>query len=111
HERQSQARIARASVKAGLAHLTIAGFDAEAATIVLADFGRRTMHTPSGEQQFLFDLLAVFAVSMPAVSHAHRNGDLLFAALHGVRVPTGALPLDPAQSRRRAALLWLSPAN
>jgi len=46
---QPQARTARAGVDAGLPHLAIAGFDAEAPAVALANLGGKTLDPPGGE--------------------------------------------------------------
>ena len=110
-EEQSQVGILRACIDARLTHLAIARFDAEPSAIAIADLGRRTMHAPGREQQLLFHLLAILAVPVSAITHAHIHRDLFAAVLHRVLIPTRRSPLDRVQAFRRTALLRFPPAK
>ena len=111
NEQQSDVGISGTSVNACLTHLTIACLDAEAFAVKLPDLCRRPLHSPRGEEQLLFDLLLVFPISMPSISQAHRNGDLLVPILHGVRIPARPLLLDPSQSGGVSPFRWASSAK
>ena len=105
NEQQAQARIASTGINPRLPHLAIACFDAESFAILLANLDRRTLHSPSGEQQFLSNTFFVFAVLVRAIVDAHRHRHLPTSVSHRVRIPTGRLLLDPAQPGRFATFL------
>ena len=51
-EQQPQSWIARAGIDSRVSQLAIARFDSEPLAIHFTNLGRRTLHAPSGEQQF-----------------------------------------------------------
>ena len=108
---QSQVRVAGTGVDSSLPPLTITGFDAKPFAVTLADFGGIAMHSPGGEEQFLTPLFAVLAVPVTAVSDAHQDRDLPFAAFHRMRIPARRLSLDPAQAGHFASLFGRRPAS
>ena len=54
-------------------HLARTGFDAKATPVAFANLGTGIMHIPCGEQEFLPNRLAVFAIPMPTESHENQR--------------------------------------
>ena len=90
--------IACTGVDFRLARLSVAGFDAEARAVAFADFSRCAFHAPRGEQEFVLDAPAVFAILVRAVSHADAHRDFAPVILRRMRVPTDAALLDGPQT-------------
>ena len=104
HERQPKMRVSRAGVNPSLTHLAITGLDAEPLPITLANLGRGAAHTPGPEEQFLLGPLAVLAILVRAIGHADLDRHLARFVLQRMRIPSGRLPFDLAQSGRRTSL-------
>src|SRR5690349_7359240 len=54
-EHEAEVRLAGAGVNSGLAHLAIAGFDAEAFSIAIANVSGTAADSPGGKEQLLLD--------------------------------------------------------
>src|SRR3954467_12872312 len=110
-EHEAEMRFAGAGVDSGLAHLAIAGFDAEAFSITIANVSRTAADSPGGKEQLLLETFAVLAVLVGAISDADRDRHLPLSILHGVRVPAGLLSFDPAQAGFGSSLFRPPPAE
>lgn len=105
-EEQSQVRVAGTGVNLSLPGLAVAGLNAETRSVTLADFGRRTGHSPDGKEQFLLSRFAGFVMPVATVVHADRKRGLLAVASEGMRVSASRLATERTQTGKFATFFW-----
>ena len=80
-EHEPQAGVSCAGVNPRLPQLPVARFDAEAFAVAFANFGRRAVDAPSGEQQFLRTSFHCLVVAVAPIGHTNPDARRLLATL------------------------------